>query len=68
MANKYKNYRMLADAIILQSVRDYRRCGCYKVQMSIENFFRSDWFSTICGLDGERLIRKLRQERMIRNG
>ena len=68
MYGLYENYQMLAEAIVMQAVRDYRRSGCCQVQDSIENFFRSDWFSAISELDGERLIRKLRQERMLKNG
>lgn len=29
-----------------------------------ENFFRSEWFSIICELDGESLMRKLRHRAM----
>ncbi|MCR4692307.1 MAG: hypothetical protein K5664_00315 [Firmicutes bacterium] len=68
MCGLEENYQMLADAIVMQAVRDYRRCGCYQAKKSIESFFRSDWFATICELDGERLIKRLRQERMRKNG
>ena len=68
MDDFYENYQMLADAIIIQAVKDYRRSGCYKVRTSIESFFRSDWFAVICELDGERLIKRLKQERKMKNG
>ena len=68
MCNFYENYQMLAEAIIMQAVRDYRRCGSHQVQDSIENFFRSDWFTALCELDGEKLIKRLRQERTMKNG
>lgn len=64
----YENYQMLAEAIIMQAVRDYRRCGSHQIRDSIERFFRSDWFTALCELDGEKLIKKLRQERMMKNG
>jgi hypothetical protein len=68
MCKFYENYQMLAEAIIMQAVRDYRRCGSHQVQDSIENFFRSDWFTALCELDGEKLIKRLRQERTMKNG
>ncbi|MBQ7574877.1 MAG: hypothetical protein IJT23_11600 [Clostridia bacterium] len=67
MCELNKNYQMLADAIIMQAVKDYRNSDCTQVQNSIENFFRSEYFAAICELDGERLIKRLRQERMIKN-
>ena len=66
-------YRDLADAIILQAVTDYRRahwklglCNHHKealeIIMECEGFFRSRWFSILCGLDGEQLLRGLKRE------
>lgn len=68
MCELQENYQMLAEAMIMQAVRDYRRSGCCRVRDSIESFFRSDWFLVISELDGERLIKRLRQERMMKNG
>jgi hypothetical protein len=75
---KYKKdnmdpYEALADAIILQAVRDYRsvlgslklrpenRMALYRKQ-EIENFFRSQWYQALTTIDGEMLIRKLNEE------
>ena len=68
MCEFYENYQLLAEAIIMQAVRDYRRCGCHQTRASIERFFRSDWFTAFCELDGEKLIKRLRQERMMKHG
>lgn len=67
------NYENLANAIILQAVRDYRvALKCLKVNPrnktaladrdEIERFFRSDWFSVLTSVDGEMLIRSLQME------
>jgi len=67
------NYENLANAIILQAVRDYRttlKClknnpwnydaDCRKNE--IEHFFRSQLFTVLTSVDGEMLIRSLRKE------
>ena len=59
-----ENYEELANSIILQAVKDYRNC-CNKTRRSIERFFRSEWFSVLTTLDGEMLIKKLREERLV---
>ena len=59
-----ENYEKLAQAIILQAVRDYRN-GCYQTRCSIERFFRSEWFMVLTNLDGETLIKRLRKERLV---
>ena len=67
------NYENLANAIILQAVKDYRvALKCLKVNPrnktaiadkdEIERFFRSDWFSVLTSVDGEMLIRSLNME------
>lgn len=67
---KYEN---LANAIILQAVKDYSvALKCLKVNPrnktaiadkdEIERFFRSDWFSVLTSVDGEMLIRSLNME------
>ena len=64
--NPYEN---LANAIVLQAVKDYRKalkypnsrmalCEC----RSIERFFRSGWFSVLTNIDPEVLITKLKAE------
>jgi hypothetical protein len=68
-----KNYEDLANAIILQAVRDYRAAlKCLKLNPrdrsaladkdEVERFFRSDWYSALTSVDGETLIRSLQQE------
>lgn len=66
-------YERLANAIILQAVKDYRRTlkrlskrphdsDIKKEKVDLEQFFRSDWFSTLTSLDPELLIEKLTSE------
>ena len=66
-------WRALADSIILQAVEDYRRLSWRRVKRPndlelrreisrIERFFRSDWFSVLCDLDGDKLLRDLRAD------
>ena len=60
-----KCYRELANAIILQAVKDYRKALKNKrwgsVRM-IERFFRSELFNGLTRINPEMLISKLRQE------
>jgi hypothetical protein len=56
-------YEQLANAIILQAVKDYRYAKHPSTRASIERFFRSKWFQVLTGVDGEMLIRELRRER-----
>lgn len=67
------NYENLANAIILQAVRDYRKAlKCLKANPrnktaladkdEVERFFRSDWFSVLTSVDGEMLILSLQKE------
>ena len=66
-------WQKLGNAIVLQSVRDYRKVlyflsiypdneGLIKYRESIEEFFLSDWFRTLCNLDGQELMRKVQRE------
>lgn len=58
-------YYLLAEAIILKAVKDYRKALKYDargVKRECERFFRSNWFKTLTTIDGENLIRKLRAE------
>jgi len=70
MNDKYEN---LANAIILQATKDYRKalrtlslnphnCSAQYECRSIEQFFRSDWFGVLTRLDPELLISKLKAE------
>lgn len=66
-------YEKLANSVILQAVKDYR--GARKklkhhpknkdAKLMIEDcesFFRSDWFAVLTSLDGESLLKKLKEE------
>lgn len=66
-------YEKLANAIILQAVKDYRaarrklkrnpRNHLAQAEIdSIERFFRSQWYGCLTEVDGEMLIRKLKEE------
>ena len=63
----------LANAIILQAVKDYREARKKlkkrpknehaKLMVSdCEAFFRSEWFKALTNVNGERLLKKLREE------
>ena len=66
-------YENLANAIILQAVKDYRMAlKSLKVnsrnrtaqadKAEIERFFRSQWYSALTDVKGEMLIRSLQKE------
>lgn len=66
-------FEELANAIILQAVKDYRKAlrtlslnphnrSTQYESRSIENFFRSGWFGMLTRLDPELLIKKLKAE------
>jgi len=57
-------YEELANAIVLQAVKDYRLHDDEKELASIERFFRSDWFSVLTSINPEILITKLRKEKV----
>lgn len=63
----------LANAIILQAVKDYREAlkklknhpnsiDANKEKFAGERFFHSKWFSDITSIDGNMLLKKLRDE------
>lgn len=66
-------YESLANAIILQAVKDYR-AAARKLKRnprnhlaqdeieSIERFFRSDWYASLTEVGGGMLIEKLKEE------
>ena len=69
-------YENLANAIILQAVKDYRKAlrklnrnsqnkDAKRTASDVERFFRSDWHKTLTSVDGELLIKKLREESRI---
>ena len=63
-------YEDLANAIILQAVKDYRMAlkslkansRNRAAQAEIERFFRSQWYSALTDVKGEMLIRSLQKE------
>ena len=67
------NYENLANAIILQAVKDYRMAlkslkanprnrTALGDKNEVERFFRSDWLSVLTSVDGEMLIHSLQME------
>ena len=56
-------YENLAQAIILQAVKDYRLTDDEQEVAEIERFFRSGWFGVLSKVDPEYLIKKLRKEK-----
>lgn len=64
--NHNENYKELANAVVLQAVRDYRHALAVENEYYIrklEKFFRSEWFKILANLDGEMIIERLRQEK-----
>lgn len=66
-------YENLANAIILQAVKDYREArkkikkrkkneDAKLMVKDCERFFRSEWFNALTSLDGEMLLKKLQEE------
>lgn len=65
---------MLANAIVLQACKDYRRA--YKIHVrtyrpgvkpddkleELERFFRSEWYRTLTSVDGEYLMKRIKME------
>ena len=69
-------YENLANAIVLQAVKDYREVlaraashsvkDCYqRSKDDLERFFYSGWFGVLTNLDPELLIGRLKQEVMV---
>ena len=66
-------YNELANAIVMQAVKDYRKAlknlrknrnnkDALSEAMECEEFFHSSWFRTLTSVDGDYLIEKLRAE------
>jgi hypothetical protein len=67
------SYEMLANAIILRAVRDYRdslkklkkypknKSALY-TKREVERFFHSDWYALLTAVDPEVLLAKLKRE------
>ena len=58
-----ENIELLANAIILQAVKDYRHTYSPQQRTEIKRFFRSDWFKVLTRVDGEMIIARLENER-----
>lgn len=56
-------YEELANAIVLQAVKDYRNAELQQDMNEIERFFRSDWFGILTSIDSESLIHNLKEEK-----
>ena len=67
------SYTELANAIIIQAVKDYRKAlkilkrypryePAKAVVAEVEEFFRSDWYRVLTSVDVDMLIRKIRRE------
>ena len=56
-------YEELANAIVLQAVKDYRLTDDEAELAEIERFFRSGWFGVLSKVDPEYPIRNLRKEK-----
>ena len=56
-------YEELANAIVLQAVKDYRLTDDEAELAEIERFFRSGWVGVLSKVDPEYLIRNLRKEK-----
>ena len=66
-------YQLLANAIIEQAAKDYRKALC-AIQLNgnnwsaraskthLENFFHSEWFGTLTNVNGAMLVSKLKEE------
>ena len=66
-------YQELANAIVMQAVKDYRIAllhskkrpddNGYQIEVaSLERFFRSGWFGELTSLNAEYLIRRVNEE------
>ena len=67
-------YQELANAIVVMAAKDYQhalriqhrnpdsKAARIKID-EIERFFRSEWYRLLTDVDGEMLIKKLREER-----
>lgn len=67
------SYTELANAIIIQAVKDYRKAlktlkrhpryePARAMVTEVEEFFHSDWYRVLTSVDGDMLIRKIRRE------
>lgn len=60
---EYNGYTALANAIIEQAVKDYRKNSTSKQgKYAIKRFFLSEWFSALTEIDGKMLVSRLEKE------
>lgn len=57
-------YQELANAIVLQAVKDYRLHDDEQELTNIERFFYSDWFGVLTNVNPEILTNNLRKEKV----
>ena len=66
-------YTDLANAIIIQAAKDYRKAlktlkrypryePAKAVVAEVEEFFRSEWYRTLTSVDADMLMKKIRRE------
>ena len=58
-----KCYQLLADAIVVQAAKDFRRAKSEQTRDEIRQFFMSHKCFDLTGIDGRKILRKLEQER-----
>ncbi len=58
-----ENYVLLADAVIVQAAKDYRRASTPQIREVLKNFFLSEWFCALTDMDGKKLYNRLERER-----
>lgn len=60
----YDAYHGLANAIVMQAVKDYQTAlknDDTDIKNECERFFRSDWFTFLTNVDGEIIIREVQR-------
>lgn len=67
-------YTAIANAIILQACKDYRKyyrlhLRTYRIgdkpnekMEEVEKFFRSNWYKTLTSVDGEYVMKRIRED------
>lgn len=73
MSNTQTNYQNLANAVVIQAARDYRKAvmklkkypkndDALRTKAELEEFFYSDWYSTLININPNYLIMQLEKE------
>ena len=55
-------YENLANAIIIQAVKDIRIGNCYSRRA--KTFLKSDWFRDLSRVDGRMILKRLEDEKL----